>query len=115
MRLFLIAATAFAVAAPAFAADQLSTAEYVKAAQCAGVADALEADTTNVDNLLKSQRKGRAPAVLERAYDVRRDAKVDARRTKASDRARSEALLSGSCAAFMSADNSQLLAGTPQD
>jgi hypothetical protein len=114
MRLFLIAATALAVSAPAFAADQLSASDYVKAARCAGVAEALDVDTSNVDALLKSQRRGRTPYVLNKAFEIRREAKADARRTKASDRSRSEAELSGACAAFMSNDSSQMLAGTPQ-
>jgi hypothetical protein len=80
------AASLVAAAAPAFAAERLTDAQYIRANRCLGLTEAKalgEADTTALKELIKSQRGGRHDFTGERAANARTDAKREA--TKATD------------------------------
>jgi hypothetical protein len=96
MRILTIAAATMAAAVAAsgaFAAEaRLTDGQFIKTAACRGLASGDEA--ARFDTILKTQKRGRADHVVDRAFNARSDAERLAR----TDAAAAQARLAGECA-----------------
>ena len=95
----LIAAALLGTAAsaqPTLVADT----QYMEASRCRGLAEPLGADTASLDAFLKAQSATRASYVLDRADQMRQDAKRQARRAQGDVKARLTAEWTGICANY---------------
>lgn len=90
--LSLTSAASFAVAAP------VTDMDYLRASRCRGIAVGIGADASAIDAYLKRAAVSRSAAVLERADEEFARAKRQARGEDG--RARLQAELTGSCAAY---------------
>ena len=80
---------------------KLTDVAYMQAARCAGLADSGKfsgADAASLTALLKDQSQGRMDYVLQKADDLRRDAKRQADRADDYMKAKLSAEVSGPCA-----------------
>ncbi len=85
----------------AMAEDRISDAAYWRTAQCAGLAEGTGQDARAYTVLLSRQSVGRNAFVLDRADELRREARVRAKRAKGFDAAQIVARLNGSdCSAL---------------
>lgn len=92
----IIAATAMAATAPAaFAESRLSDTQFIKAARCAGLSgDA----SSSFDALIKTNKRGRADFVVDKAMNARTDAARQLRGAREGGKAEIAAELAGACA-----------------
>lgn len=96
----LLTVLGLACAGAAAASDRVTDLEYLKANRCKGLAVGLgSGDTAGVDALIKTQGRGRADAVLQRADQELSRAKREAAHADSKDRLAAE--LSGPCVAYM--------------
>ncbi len=103
---FIALGTTAAAAQPGRASDV----EYLNGARCVGLASSGKLGTADVDAMkawLKSQRSGRIGYVMQKADEMRRDAKREADQAGAEMKARLSAELNGPCA------RAEELAGLP--
>jgi hypothetical protein len=88
-----------AVASAATASERITDLDYLKANRCKGLAASLGGDTASLDALIKTQGRGRADAVMQRADEELSKAKREAGKSDLKDRLTAE--LNGACVAYM--------------
>ena len=71
----LAALAALSGASVAVAGDRATDARYLAAARCQGLAQAVSADTTQIDAYVKAQGRHRAQHVVDKADAARREAR----------------------------------------
>jgi hypothetical protein len=102
--LIAIAALAAATTSTAFAqpSDRLSDVDYMQAARCAGIASAEGSiDVASVNALLKTQGRGRAAYISDKADEMRSDAARSAKRANGYAKEKLNAELGGVCKRFL--------------
>lgn len=99
-----IAALAAATTTTAFAqpSDRLTDVDYMQAARCAGIASVdSSVDTASVNALLKTQGRGRASYIADKADEMRSDAARSAKRANGYAKEKLNAELTGACKRFL--------------
>jgi hypothetical protein len=94
-------ACAFAGAASAQSPDRLTDVAYIAAARCEGLAQGSKVDTTAIKSLLVSQDGGRNQYILDKADEVRGDAKRQASHAQGYTLQSINGELSGACQAYL--------------
>ncbi|MBO9545417.1 hypothetical protein [Caulobacter sp.] len=93
-----------AAAAPAFAADRWSDAEYLKANRCLGLAQSADlgaVDATALTAQIKDQGRGRDISMRDRGDSTRDDARRAGKTRNDAVKAKLTAELGGSCQAYL--------------
>ncbi|MDO9337364.1 MAG: hypothetical protein EON95_08255 [Caulobacteraceae bacterium] len=104
MKTLLISATLLALAGAsavsAQPAGRLSDSQFIKAARCKGLAKADGVDTKAIDLVLKTNKRGRADWIVDKAMDAQDSAVSEARRADATRKAELAAEWNGACQAY---------------
>jgi hypothetical protein len=96
-----VAASAFAGAAAAQNPGDLSDVAFIAAARCEGLAQGAKVDTSAIKKMLVNQEGARSQYVLEKANEVRDDAKRQASHAQGYTLQSVNAELSGACQAYL--------------
>lgn len=98
-----LAAGIAAAVTPVHAETMLSDVAYMQAARCAGLAEGSGIDAHRLVQTLDRQ-DGRMSYVVDKADELRSDAKREARRASGYDKQQVQAELSGVCRSYLGAD-----------
>jgi hypothetical protein len=96
-----VAASAFAGAATAQNPGDLSDVAYIAAARCEGLAQGAKVDTSAIKKMLVNQEGARSQAILDKADEVRQDARRQASRAQGFMLQSVNAELSGACQTYL--------------
>ena len=103
--LFAAASLASFTAANAQSPDRLSDVAYIAAARCAGLAEGAKVDTKAIKSLLVNQDNDRPSYILEKADEVRSDARRQAGHAQGYNLQTVNAELSGACQPYMNSSH----------
>jgi len=99
--LFAAASAVAAVPASAESAQRLSDVAYIAAARCEGLAQGAKVDSASIKSLLDAQDNGRNTYILDKAEQVREDARHEASHAQGYAEQKVTAELSGACQAYL--------------
>lgn len=95
------AVSALAGAAAAQNPEPLSDVAYIAAARCEGLAQGAKVDTAAIKKMLVNQEGARSQAILDKADEVRQDAKRQASHAQGYMAESVNAELNGACQAYL--------------
>lgn len=102
-KIITLSLAAAGLAGAAMASDRVPDTEYLKAARCAGLLKSAhlgQPDGAAVEAFLKSQRRGRNPAVVDMGDKKTQDARSEAARAGAEKKAKLLAERDGACRTY---------------